>query len=145
MIDDKEPLSKIFAENPTLTEEEFKKFKDTSLQEFTGLPSALAVGKQQKNRRQSTRQPFIRQRGALPSSYYRWTTKAFAVSYFPRQMIRPKCICNFCLFHDCFGDIAICFDALSYHLQLIWTNLLTQCPVPVSIYFCPSIADKGEK
>src|SRR4051812_1668469 len=59
------------------------------------------------------------------------------------MLMRPKRINNFCLFHSCFGDIAIHFDALSYHLQLIWTNLLTKCPVPVSVYSCPCIAEKG--
>ena len=61
------------------------------------------------------------------------------------QLIRLKRIYNFFLFYACFGDIAICFDALSYHLQLIWTNLLTQCPGPISVYFRPCITDKGEK
>ena len=48
-------------------------------------------------------------------------------------MIRPKRIYNFCLFHAYFGDIAICFATLSYLLQHIWTNLLTQWP---SASFC---------
>ena len=42
-------------------------------------------------------------------------------------MIRLKHIYNFCLFHPYIGDIAICFATLSYLLQHIWTNLLTQC------------------
>jgi len=38
----------------------------------------------------------------------------------PRSLlIRPKRIYNFCLLHASFGDIAICFYALSYHLQHI--------------------------
>ena len=36
------------------------------------------------------------------------------------MLIRPKRIHNVCLFHASFGDIALCFDALSYHLQHIW-------------------------
>ena len=35
------------------------------------------------------------------------------------MLIRPKRIYNFFLLHPYFGDIAICFDALSYHLQHI--------------------------
>ena len=31
-----------------------------------------------------------------------------------------QCIYNFCLLHASFGDIAIYFDALSYHLKYIW-------------------------
>src|SRR3954468_12681285 len=61
------------------------------------------------------------------------------------MLIRPKCIYNFCLFHAYIGDIAICFATLSYHLQHIWTNLLIQCPVPVSVYRCPCIAEKCQK
>ena len=49
------------------------------------------------------------------------------------MLIRPKRIYNFCLFHAYIGDIAICFATLSYLLQHIWTNLLTQCP---SASFC---------
>jgi len=44
------------------------------------------------------------------------------------MLIRPKRIYNFCLFHAYIGVIAICFATLSYLLQHIWTNLLTQCP-----------------
>ena len=43
------------------------------------------------------------------------------------QVIRPKRIYNFCLFHDLLGDIVICFATLLYHFTHIWTNLLTQC------------------
>ena len=60
------------------------------------------------------------------------------------MLIRPKRIYNFCLFHAYLCDFAICFDALSYHLQLIWTNLLTKCSGPVFVCFCPCIAEKGE-
>ena len=59
-------------------------------------------------------------------------------------LIRPKRIYNFCLFHACFGDNAICFDALSYHLQLIWTNLLTKCLLFLSV-FVHALKKKGEK
>src|SRR3954462_6209480 len=43
-------------------------------------------------------------------------------------MLRPKRIYNFCLVHAYMGDIAMYFATLSYLLQHIWTNLLTQCP-----------------
>ena len=49
MIDDKEPLSKIFAENPTLTEEEFEKFKDTCATEEAKLKSLKFKGLQERN------------------------------------------------------------------------------------------------
>ena len=42
-------------------------------------------------------------------------------------VLRPKCIYNFCLFHDLLGDIVICFATLLYFFTHIWTNLLTQC------------------
>ena len=36
---------------------------------------------------------------------------------------------------------------LHYHIfyNIFGTNLLTQCPVPDSVYYCPCIAEKGEK
>src|ERR1041385_9052210 len=49
------------------------------------------------------------------------------------MFIRPKRIYNFFLFHAYIGDIVMCFATLSYLLQQIWTNLLTQCP---SASFC---------
>ena len=49
------------------------------------------------------------------------------------MLIRPKRIYNFCLFHAYIGDIATCFATLSYLLQHIWTNLLTQY---LSASFC---------
>ena len=44
----------------------------------------------------------------------------FMGTYFKcSQMIHPKRIYNFFLLHASFGDIAICFARLSYHLQHI--------------------------
>ena len=48
-IDDEEPLSKIFAENPTLTQEEFEKFKDTCATEEAKLKSLKFKGLQERN------------------------------------------------------------------------------------------------
>src|SRR4051812_29507907 len=49
------------------------------------------------------------------------------------QVIRLKCIYNFFLFHAYISDFVVGFATLSYLLQHIWTNLLTQCP---SASFC---------
>ena len=35
------------------------------------------------------------------------------------MLIRPKHIYNLCLFQTYYGDIAICYATLSYHLQPI--------------------------
>ena len=48
-IEDEEPLSKIFADNPTLTEEEFEKFKDTCATEEAKLKSLKFKGLQERN------------------------------------------------------------------------------------------------
>ena len=48
-IDNKEPYSRIFAENPTLTEEEFEKFKDTCATEGAKLKSEKFKGLQERN------------------------------------------------------------------------------------------------
>ena len=50
-IDAKEPLSKILADNPTLTAEEFKKFKDTSATEAAKIKSEKYKELQQSNTR----------------------------------------------------------------------------------------------
>ena len=71
-----------------------------SLLEFGSLPSALADGKPWYGRwqtflpsalgRQSTRHPFLRQRGALPSAQYRRTAKMFAVRFsISRRQLAP--------------------------------------------------------
>ena len=36
----------------------------------------------------------------------------------------------------------MCFDALSYHYNIFWTNLLIQCPVPVSVCFVRALQKK---
>ena len=37
------------------------------------------------------------------------------------MLIRPKCIYNFCLFHDLLGDIVICFATLLYLFTHFWS------------------------
>ena len=49
MIEKKKPLSKIFAKNPSLTEDEFLKFKDTCATEEAKLRSAKFKGLQERN------------------------------------------------------------------------------------------------
>ena len=48
-IEAEEPLSKILEENPTLTEEEFKKFKDTCATEAAKAKAAKFKSLQQRN------------------------------------------------------------------------------------------------
>jgi hypothetical protein len=48
-IDKKEPYSKIWADNPTISEEEFEKFKETCATEEAKLKSEKFKGMQEKN------------------------------------------------------------------------------------------------
>ena len=64
------------------------------------------------------------------------------------MLIRPKRIYNFCLLHAYFGDIAICFDALSYlFITYFGTNILIVARVHkfLFLYFmCRNYLDKGK-
>src|SRR4051812_16325147 len=56
-------------------------------------------------------------------------------------LIRPKRIYNFFLLHACFVCLCHVLDELSYIVDHIWTNLLTQCiPVPVPVFCCSCIS-----
>ena len=43
--------------------------------------------------------------------------------------------------------VILLYVLMHFHIiyNIFWTDLLTQCPVPVFVCFCPCIAEKGEK
>ena len=49
------------------------------------------------------------------------------------------------MFHACFKSIVKCFYNVLHHFGIFyWNNLLTQCPVPVSVYYVCALQKRSK-